>query len=47
MNLFRKKGDCGALLRVGYQVQFEVISIEEYDVNQHRETDGLVLINRA
>ena len=40
MNLFRKKGDCGALLRVGDQVQFEVISIEEYDVNQSRETDA-------
>ncbi|MDA0829675.1 MAG: hypothetical protein O3A05_00625 [Proteobacteria bacterium] len=40
MNLFRKKGDCGALLRVGDLVQFEMISIEEYDVNQSRETDA-------
>ena len=39
MKLFRKQGDCGALLSVGDLVQFEMISIEEYDVNQIMETD--------
>jgi len=39
MSFFRKQGACGALLGVGDKVQFEAISIEEYDVNQAIESD--------